>query len=182
MVPRALRPPLRLIRVVVLWTVIGLAIGFGAFAGASELSGNRTFNMLTGSMSPAIRPGDVVVDEVIRPSEARVGDVVTFPDPRRRERLITHRVKSVSVSGRYAYFVTRGDDNDTSERWNIPAGGEIGRVAYLVPRVAYARRWLGGRSARIVAIALLVVAGLAVLVEVWRRPAPVWAEASGGQS
>jgi signal peptidase I len=170
MTPRTHKPIVRFVRIVVLWTVFGLIGGTAVAFGASQLTGNRTFNMLTGSMAPMIRPGDVVIDEVISPREARVGDVITFTDPRNQKRLTTHRVKSVSVAGSRAYFVTRGDANDTSERWNVAADGQVGRVAYLLPSVGHARQWLGGESARLAALALLILAGLAVVVEVWRKP------------
>ena len=170
---------LKVIRITFAWTALGLLVGLVAAVAVSQLGGHRTLNMLTGSMAPAIEPGDVVLDDVVAPRELRVGDIVTFPDSRRRGRLVTHRVRSVAVANGRAYVVTRGDANNASERWSVSADGELGRVAYTVPKVAYLRQWLGARAARAGAVLLLLLAGAAVLIEVWRKPSPSTEPARG---
>ena len=99
--------------------------------------GARPYTVLTGSMEPAISPGDVVVAERIEPSEARVGDVVLFRDPADQQRTITHRVQRIRRAGDRIWFVTRGDANDHGERWRIAADGELGRALYTVPAVGH---------------------------------------------
>src|SRR5882757_1249763 len=93
---------------------------------------------LTGSMEPTISPGDVVINEQIAPTEARIGDVVTFRDPEQQSKLLTHRVVAVHRlgDGRLA-FVTQGDANNTQEHWRVAADGQIGRVFYTVPWVGH---------------------------------------------
>ena len=169
----------RLIRITFAWAALGVLVGLVAAVAVSQLGDYRTLNMLTGSMSPAIKPGDVVIDDVVAPRELRAGDVVTFPDSRRRGRLVTHRVRSVAVANERAYVVTQGDANNASERWSAPADGELGRVAYTIPKVAYLRQWLGARAARVGAVLLLLLAGAAVLIEVWRKPGPSTEPATG---
>jgi hypothetical protein len=51
------------------------------------------------------------------------GQVVTFSDPSRAKKLITHRVRSVNVVDGTARFVTRGDANTGVERWSLSAAG-----------------------------------------------------------
>jgi signal peptidase len=133
----------------------------------------RSFAVLSGSMTPVLSTGDVVVDEPIGPREVRVGDIVTFADPDHRGRRITHRVRSIHISGARARFVTKGDANDTVERWDMEANGRLGRVVYRVPAVGYVLVHLGDPRAK---IALIVVPAallaLLELVRIWRPREP----------
>ena len=47
-------------------------------------TGHQSLTVLTGSMEPSLDTGSVVIDEVIAPTEARIGDIVTFTDPANR--------------------------------------------------------------------------------------------------
>lgn len=132
--------------------------------------GARPYTVLTGSMEPAIAPGDVVIAERIEPPEARVGDVVLFRDPEDQERTITHRVQRIRRAGDRLWFVTRGDANNHGERWRIAADGQLGRVLYTVPAVGHVAVFAGR-----IGPSLLLVLGVLLLVgnELWRiwRPA-----------
>ena len=147
---------------VLLTLAIALPLAFGA----------RPHTVLTGSMEPTIAPGDVVIDERISPTEAQVGDVVTFRDPEDQSRLITHRVRSIRRQGSHLWFRTQGDANNTTEHWRISADGELGRVAYTVPWVGHVavitHTPLGLLGLLIVPLLLL---GLDELVRIWRPPA-----------
>src|SRR5205823_12595783 len=92
---------------------------------------------MSGSMEPVIHTGDIVVSKPVSPLDARPGDVVTFRDPDNSRRLITHRLRSLEVRGGTVYAVTKGDANNTVERWTVPIGARIGRVVLRLPRVGY---------------------------------------------
>lgn len=156
----------------VLAWILGLACTALVLAIAVPLAfGARPYTVLTGSMEPAIAPGDVIVAERIEPPEARVGDVVLFRDPADQQRTITHRVQRIRRAGDRLWFVTRGDANDHGERWRIAADGELGRLLYVVPAVGHVASFAG----RIGPAALLTLGVLLLLVnELWRiwRPPP----------
>lgn len=151
------------------WGVVACAAAVALAVGLPHLFGFKSFTVMSGSMEPAIGTGAVVVERPIAPSEARVGDVVTFKDPEGGDRLITHRVESVRVRGGTARFVTKGDANNTVERWNVQADGSIGRVLYDVPKVGYVMAYAGGRHGRMLLLVLpvLLLAGYE-LVRIWR--------------
>lgn len=128
--------------------------------------GYRSLAVLSGSMAPALQPGDLVVDSQITPLEARVGDIVSFRDPQREQQLVTHRVREIRIVGARAFFVTQGDANTGVERWTIPVGGTLGRVEYRIPNLGHLTNRLGDRAGR---IALVVIpAFLLCLLELWR--------------
>lgn len=161
---------LRRLRIGATWTVLGLALAVLLAVVAPLAVGDRSFTVLSGSMTPAIETGDVVVTEPIAPSAARVGDIVTFSDPEGTGKLFSHRVQSVQAGGGQFHFVTRGDANTSTERWNIAADGTLGRVVYRVPKVGWVLAWAGTGPGR---LGLLVLPALALcalgLVRIWRR-------------
>jgi signal peptidase len=169
---RLIEPAVRVVRSTLRFlgmTVAGFAIGIALALALPLAFDARPLVVLSGSMEPALRTGDVSVVSSIAPLDARPGDIVTFRDPDNAERLITHRVRAMHVHGDAVVFRTRGDANNVSERWRVPASGEIGRVVYSIPKLgwvlAYARTkglfvlMLGG------ALALLLVVELA---SIWR--------------
>jgi signal peptidase len=147
---------------------MGLALGITALVGIPNLVGGKSFTVMSGSMTPAILTGDVVLDERIRPLDARIGDIITFKDPR-RARLLTHRLRSVRRKGDVLEMVTKGDANNTVERWAIPVRGELGRVRYRVPmvgRLLWRTRTPQARIFMVVVPALVL--GLVELASIWR--------------
>lgn len=151
----------------------------GAFVLAVLLSialplavGGRSMVVRSGSMTPAIRTGDVIVVAPISPIEARVGDIVTFQDPGGSGRLLVHRVRAIVRGRGDLSFTTQGDANTTQEHWQVPREGTIGTVAYRVPKLGFAVGWIGSPAGR---IGLIVVPSLllafSMLAGIWRgRP------------
>jgi len=124
-------------------------------------------------MEPAIHTGDVVVDSRIPPSAMRVGDVVTFRDPEGSKRLITHRVRSLNTQAGRVHVVTKGDANNTVERWTVPTGGEVGRVEYRVWKLGYALALVHSRTGMLALVAVpAVLLCILELVSIWRPARP----------
>jgi signal peptidase len=153
---------------VLAWSVGGFCFAILLAAVGPMALGARTYTVQSGSMSPAIRTGDVIVSERIPPAEAEVGDIVTFRDPAGGGDLITHRARVVERQGSRVSFVTRGDANNNFERWSVSAGGEIGRTAYRIPLLGYPLSAIGstlGQAGLIVIPALLLC--LLGLLRIW---------------
>lgn len=150
---------------------VGFAVAIAMSVTLPTLFGYKTLTVLSGSMVPVLRPGDVVVGSKIAPLDARVGDVVTFRDPERGSIVVTHRVVSMRATGDAVYFETKGDANTGSEKWSIGTDGTIGRVEYRVPKIGYAVNRLGSRFGR---LAFIVVPALLLLLSELRR---IWRSA-----
>lgn len=150
--------------------LMGAALVFALVLVLPTVTGHRSLTVLTGSMEPTLETGSVVVDEVIHPTEARIGDIVTFTDPANPDRQITHRLRRARVEGNTAHMVTKGDANDTVEEWDVPVDGEIGRVIFHVPKLGRARALVGTRQGYVVLLLGILVLGAWVLADVWRQP------------
>ena len=152
--------------------LLGVALILALVLALPAATGHQSLTVLTGSMEPTLDTGSVVIDEVIAPTEARIGDIVTFTDPANKDRLITHRLRAARVDGDTVRMVTKGDANDTVERWNVPVDGEIGRVILNVSMLGHAQALLGSRTGYLVLMVGILLLGMWVLVDVWRKPSP----------
>ena len=150
------------------WLAWGFIIGLVVAVTVPTLFDMRPLTVLTGSMRPAIEPGDMVVDEEIRADQVRIGDIITFQEPR-GERTITHRVRKVSISEGQARVTTQGDANDKPEKWEIPVGGTIGRVAYTVPKIGYPVTWSHSTTGRLALVSIpALILALWAMWRIWR--------------
>jgi signal peptidase len=155
------------------WAALGFCVSMLAVVALPNAIGMRTFTVMSGSMTPSIRTGDVVIDQKISPLDARPGDVVTFSDPDGGKKLITHRVRSLHVAGGQVQVVTKGDANNSVERWTVPANGRIGRVQLRIPKIGYPLVYAHSRLGLIGLVA--VPAFLLCLLElrrIWTAPTP----------
>lgn len=169
MTRRRARAIARCARTAGLWSASSLVLGALLAATAPLAIGDRSYIVRSGSMTPAIDTGDIVVTEPIAPLEAQVGDIVTFLDPSGSGRLLSHRVWAVHRSTRRVEFVTQGDANTSQERWTVPVDGRIGRVVYRLPTLGYALSWTGSPAGRIAAIAApALLLCWCILARIWR--------------
>ena len=90
---RLVRRAVRVAVTLSLGIVLGFVVGLTACLTVPALFGHPALTVLSGSMQPALEVGSVVIDEKISPVEARPGDIVSFPDPTRRDRTLTHRCR-----------------------------------------------------------------------------------------
>lgn len=151
------------------WAVLGAVLALLAAVALPLAFGMRPLTVLSGSMEPAIGTGDVAVVERIDPRSAQIGDVVTFRDPGRGGKLVTHRVRSIHAQRGELRFVTKGDANNSVESWSLSAEGDLSRVRYHVPLAGYVLAWTRTRVGRlaIFVIPLLLLAGYE-LFRIWR--------------
>jgi signal peptidase I len=148
--------------------VAGSAVVLLVVVGVLIATGHRVMIEMSDSMKPAMAAGDAIVTERIGARDAQPGDVLTFTDPSREGRTVTHRVISKREKGDRLAFHTKGDANGKGERWTIDADGTAGRVLRVVPDVGYVLNWFRQPSMRFACLTLasLLLAGL-VLARVW---------------
>lgn len=174
---RPSRPPRssRLRRLGSLATTMMLVLAVVAFltlALGPHVFGYRTATMLTGSMSPQINPGDVIVS-VPKPAEdVRVGDVITYHIPVEDHRVETHRVVKVSNGEDGSIAVrTKGDANEGVDPWTATLEGDtVWELQGVVPYAGSVIRAL--RAPLIQGFAFWGALGgfvLLALVRIWRR-------------
>lgn len=116
--------------------VVYVTMWLGVWAVASAAILGWTSVVLTsGSMSPSINTGDVVVTSPSDGQELAPGTVVVFPD---RAGLVTHRIVGVSPDGSY---VTRGDAAPQSDPAPLRPEDVVGVGRLLVPLIGLPLVW-----------------------------------------
>lgn len=119
-------------------TLLVLAVAaFLALAVGPRILGYQTVTMLTGSMSPLINPGDVVVTMPAPVSEIRVGDIITYHIPVEDQRVETHRVTEVTSNPDGTTAVrTKGDANNGVDPWTATiSGSTVDRHVATIPHL-----------------------------------------------
>lgn len=109
-----------------------VCISFSVFKAAREgtqpsFLGYKFFVVLTGSMSPTIEVGDLVVVKETEPEAITVGDVITYSVG--DDNVVTHRVKDI-VEENQLQFVTQGDANNVEDMNPIQHEDLVGKVVY----------------------------------------------------
>lgn len=160
---RFLSGVLTAVLVVVLVATVALAISARRSAdGLQTVLGYKVLSVLSGSMEPAIKTGDVIIVEPLKPDqEIAEGDVITFRAPDSPDMLITHRVVGiVSVNGEPAAYVTKGDNNDSIDLTPVQRSQVVGIQRWRIPYYGY----LSNFMRRPLGIILCVIAPGLVLI------------------
>jgi signal peptidase len=121
--------------------------------------------VLTGSMSPVMNPGDVVVTLPVSTRTPVVGDIVTYNAQRfdgSDVAPVTHRIVAIDETGR---FITKGDANPDPDVQNPSVDDVAGVVVAVVPK-------LGVVLQPLVLLGLLVVLVATWLAADWSRRRP----------
>lgn len=113
------------IAIVFIFMVISILSNVGLF-------GYKFYDVLTGSMSPTINPGSLIVVKEIDDSEVREGDIITFKG-NSTSNLTTHRVVQVIEKDKNIKFQTKGDANDVLDPMLIDGNLLVGKVIFDIP-------------------------------------------------
>lgn len=96
--------------------------------------------LISGSMSPAINRGDVViVEQVDNDNDIEVNDVIMFNTGKYD---VVHRVVEIKIESGTIKYVTKGDDNEKADNLDIEirniSGVVVARIPYLgLPRLMF---------------------------------------------
>jgi signal peptidase len=127
---------------------------------ASWLAGWHLQVVESGSMTPGIPVGSIVVAAPVDPADVEVGNVVVFEDPESK-RQVTHRVVTVLHQKDGLYFETKGDANRRADRAPVPAGNVRGVLRWHIPLLGSGLRSLAWPRGFMILVALPLVALLA---------------------
>lgn len=130
-----------------------------------QFGGRQVLVVVSGSMSPAVKTGDLVAIRPVDPGAIQVGDIVTFADHQSPHLLITHRVMAVSSGNHGPVFTTKGDANPVPDQLPVAAAQVVGRVQYRIPYGGHVVMFLRTPAGT---LSMIVVPGLLILLN-WRK-------------
>jgi signal peptidase I len=116
---------------------------------APRLMGYQIYDIVSGSMEPAIPVGSAVLVETVEPASVQEGDIIAFWSG---GSVITHRVvENHTIEGE---FVTKGDANEGEDLTNTAYANLVGKVTYHVPMLGDFMSLLSSALGKIYLLAL----------------------------
>ena len=111
--------------------------------------GIKTYAILSGSMEPDIKTGDIVIVKETDESDIEIGDVISF---RRGQTVITHRI--IEIVEDTKTYKTKGDNNNVEDSVDVEFGSIEGKVIGRIPFLGKISQIFSGKITMI-AIALM---------------------------
>ena len=118
--------------------------------------GNQSLIVRSGSMSPAIDAGSVIVvrpeTKLITPSGDKIplynkNDIIAFRKEFGSETIITHRIVDSKVEKNGVFYKTKGEENEDVDSWLVNELNIVGRAYIVLPLfgflLAFAKSDLG---------------------------------------
>ncbi len=112
------------------------------------------YTILTQSMYPTIKAGDIVITYKSLDGKYNNGDVITFVSDNNGGITVTHRIVEVfNVNNNYSYK-TKGDNNNAPDNDVISEDHVLGKVVMKIPKVGYIQQFLVSKTGWIAAVIL----------------------------
>jgi signal peptidase len=125
-----------------------LALILGAYSSITVLgfslqdtiSGSSPFVVIaSGSMSPYLNQGDLVILKKMQDECIQIGDVIAFKVPSPYDSVypspVVHKVVEKWTESNVTYLRTKGDANLNPDAWNVPSGDVIGKSIATIPYI-----------------------------------------------
>jgi signal peptidase len=144
-----------------------------AVATAGTMLGAWRFAVIdSGSMRPALDPGDVAVLTAEPIGDVRRGQVVAFHPPG-ESFTVTHRVYSIEHTPAGLVIQTKGDANNAVDQWRASLTGRtVFHETMRLPKLGYLVVFAEQRVVRFLfLLAMVAIAAMTALSSIW-RPAP----------
>ena len=132
--------------------------------GDYQAFGHPVMTMLSGSMSPDIPTGSLIVDNSLTAIQAQhlhVGQIISFRIAANSPVVITHRIVRVEKTAAGVFYVTKGDANSSVDSPARPAANVFGVYSTSIPKGGYVLS-AAHRPAVIVLFLLIVLFSLAL--------------------
>lgn len=113
---------------IILITIVSLTSGYFKY---------QAIVIATGSMTPNINKGDMVVIEKVAPKDAKKlkeGEVLAF---KREDKIVVHRIYKIYTSGNEIFFKTKGDHNNAPDGYLTEAKEILGTVEFNIRYIGY---------------------------------------------
>lgn len=96
--------------------------------------------IISGSMSPHIEVGDIVIVQRVPLEEVQAGDIIQFREAGER---VNHRVIDIQEDERGApLFMTQGDANPNPDSDPVEAEQFVGKVVQVIPKAGWITIWM----------------------------------------
>lgn len=114
--------------------------------------------VLTDSMDPEIKGGDLILCEKVDATEIQERDIISFFDPAGNgSSVVTHRVIGIIEQDGKLFFRTKGDNNNTEDRLAVPADNLVGRYKLRLPAIGHVAMFMSTTAGLIICVIVPMV-------------------------
>lgn len=102
--------------------------------------GHPVMTVLSGSMAPTVNTGDLIIEGLVTPVQARhlhAGQIASFREAPGSLVIITHRIIKAVVKHGTVSYLTKGDANQGQDGVNRPSGAIVGVFQRTIPDGGY---------------------------------------------
>lgn len=127
------------------------------------------FTIVSQSMEPNINVYDVIIDtKVNKETDLKVGDIITFFSETidTGGYTVTHRIKEIVTNGENTYFITKGDNNLTSDVGVTTFDKIVGKVQFIIPQLGRIQFFISSRLGWLLII-LIPAIGI-ILIDIFK--------------
>jgi signal peptidase len=123
----------------------------------------RILIVLSGSMTPLMLPGDMIVIKDVSPENLNPEDVMAFQytQPDGSKVFVTHRIVSIE-EGDERIFKTKGDANEEEDDFFVPASDLVGKLIFVIPFAGYLP---GASKNKKVLLATIIIPSILLIFE-----------------
>ena len=118
----------------------------------ANIFGYTFFEVATGSMSPTIEIGDVVIVKIS--NDVKENDIIVYQE---ENNFITHRLIKIEEDK----IITKGDANNTEDK-PIEITQILGSVIYIIPKLGVIKKSILSPQVLILITILIILLGIAI--------------------
>ena len=140
---------------------------------APNVFGYKPFIVLSGSMEPTIMTGDIAIIKSCDRDELKVGDIIAF---RNGTSVITHRIVEISEKDGEKVFITKGDNNNTEDRYPVSLSRVEGIYVSRIPKLGNFAMLLQTTAGAIIFISIPFILFIATDIAQRRKESKIQSE------
>jgi signal peptidase len=123
-----------------------------------SIGGTFPLIVLTDSMYPDIKSGDLIICNTAEAEDVKVNDVISFFDPAGNgTSIVTHRVIEIVEEDGEILFRTRGDNNNTEDKELVPAENLVGVYKTRIAGAGHIAMFMQSTAGLIVCVVLPII-------------------------
>jgi len=123
-----------------------------------SIGGTFPLIVLTDSMYPDIKSGDLIICNTAEAEDIKENDVISFFDPAGNgTSIVTHRVIEIVEEDGEILFRTRGDNNNTEDKELVPAENLVGVYKMRIAGAGHIAMFMQSTAGLIVCVVLPII-------------------------
>lgn len=120
-----------------------------------SINGYKLYVVDSGSMTPTLKVGTLIVVKESQDTEINIGDIITYHGA--DTSVVTHRVLEIDTENG-TWFITKGDANETEDPMPVESNKLIGKVTFSIPYVGFILQLVRSKFGIIGIIILVLIA------------------------